>query len=225
MRGHTWSAKKIWVVKVWKSSQRPHIPCFRRPSHIFSHTYSINYRAYIIHIIWFASALMICKKFITETTFLWPDFIQPGFHTNESNFSLEMDYWCTKISYSNLCFFQTGRSGFCSRFLQCHEWIPNQFEVIWLSGGTMKGPNLNSGFYSSSCSIYIYTPALSPPPHPPLLLPLMILLLFKKLPNKGYQKFMTHKMIASEYINNGCKFCLHSFRHWKVPTQLPYFLT
>ena len=64
------------------------------------------------------------------------------------------------------------------------------------------------------------------PPHPPtLLLPPVILLLpsRKKLLKigqiLGIRNVYTHSVIASEQMNNWCKFCLHSCRHWEVITQ------
>ena len=35
----------------------------------------------------------------------------------------------------------------------------------------------------------------------------------------GISNLHTHTVIASEQMNNGCKFCLHSFRHLEVPIQ------
>ena len=62
-------------------------------------------------------------------------------------------------------------------------------------------------------------------PHPPtLLLPSVILLPARKKLLKtgqilGIRNVYTHSVIASEQMNNWCKFCLHSYRHWKVITQ------
>ena len=80
-----------------------------------------------------------------------------------------------------------------------------------------------------------YTPILRPPstptlppyyyPHPPtLLLPPVILLPARKKMLKtgqilGIRNVYTHWVIASEHMNNWCKFCLHSCRHWEVITQ------
>ena len=72
-----------------------------------------------------------------------------------------------------------------------------------------------------------YTRILRPPstPHPlTLLLPSVILLPARKKLLKtgqilGIRNVYTHSVIASEQMNNWCKFCLHSCRHWEVITQ------
>ena len=71
------------------------------------------------------------------------------------------------------------------------------------------------------------TPTLPPYyyPHPPtLLLPPVILLPARKKLLKtgqilGIRNVYTHSVIASDQMNNWCKFCLHSCRHWEVITQ------
>jgi len=65
------------------------------------------------------------------------------------------------------------------------------------------------------------TPILNPPP---LLLPPVISLpAWKKLSktrhNLYVKNFYTHTMVANRWMNNWCKFCLHSLRSWETITQ------
>ena len=103
--------------------------------------------------------------------------------------------------------------------------VLSQFGVIWGPWRAMESPNLASGFQSSSYSILYPYIKTTVHPHPPtLLLPSVILLPARKKLLKtgqilGIRNVYTHSVIASEQMNNWCKFCLHSCRHWEVITQ------
>jgi len=94
---------------------------------------------------------------------------------------------------------------------------PAVISLIWVQRGVTKGLHLVSGLRLPPP---FSTPVLSSPAtHHPYYYHLWYyysLKLPKIRHNLGSRKLYTHTMIANRWMNNWCKFCLHSLWHWKL---------